>query len=424
MYSCLPSFRNRYGSYLTREQVAELVAPHPETLELVYSWLKHHSVPSSSISVTRGGSSLTLAGVPISQANKLLSASYKLYNHVETNNTILRTISYSLPSELHAHVQTVTPTTCFISPRTQWHSGNVISRDGEPIMKFPNRDESGGSGQDNSSGITLAFLSWIYNTWGYKPTATLWNDLGIVGFAGEYPNPTDLGTFMNEYGRYGADATFKVVQVSNGGYDPSRPHAEPNLDIQYAEGIAYPTPLTFYSTGAGPLGRDEPFAQWLKYILDEPAVPPTISISYGNEEKDYPYDHAIYVCFMFAQLAARGVSVLIATGDYGVGKGDCEAERDPGNVRFATLFPATCTCSECVRLLYKRCTSSDTSHSPHLFFAGPYVTSVGGTTGRDPEIAASLSGGGFSSYFHRPPYQQQAVSGYLRWLGDLYQRLY
>ena len=223
--------------------------------------------------------------------------------------------------------------------------GNVTSGDGEPIMKFSNRDESG-RGQDGDT--TLAFLSWIYNTWGYKPTAALWNDLGVVGFVGEYPNPADLTTFMNKYGRYAADASFKVVQVNNGGYDPSHPHEEPNLDIQYSEGIAYPTPLTFYSTGSEQLGtvEDEPFAKWLEYILDEPVVPPTISMSYGNEEKDYPYDHAIYVCSMFAQLAARGVSVLIATGDYGVGKGDCRAKWDHGNVRFSPEFPATCTCSD------------------------------------------------------------------------------
>jgi hypothetical protein len=38
------------------------------------------------------------------------------------------------------------------------------------------------------------------------------------------------------------------------------------------------------------------------------------------------------------------------------------------------------------------------SNSPHLRgFAGPWVTAVGGTTKSEPEIAASISGGGFSS---------------------------
>src|SRR6266702_2550765 len=45
---------------------------------------------------------------------------------------------------------------------------------------------------------------------------------------------------------------------------------------------------------------------------------------------------------MFAQLGARGVSVLYAAGDDGVGDGDCKD--DSGNVRFIPEFPASCTC--------------------------------------------------------------------------------
>ncbi|KAH9168728.1 hypothetical protein EDB89DRAFT_1563418 [Lactarius sanguifluus] len=41
--------------HLSNEQVAELVGPHPGTLELVTSWLVHHRVRSSSISTTHGG---------------------------------------------------------------------------------------------------------------------------------------------------------------------------------------------------------------------------------------------------------------------------------------------------------------------------------------------------------------------------------
>ncbi|KAH9159428.1 hypothetical protein EDB89DRAFT_1916190 [Lactarius sanguifluus] len=36
---------------------------------------------------------LTLAGVPVSQANELLSASYQLYWHSETNDTVVRTVT-------------------------------------------------------------------------------------------------------------------------------------------------------------------------------------------------------------------------------------------------------------------------------------------------------------------------------------------
>ncbi|KAF8260472.1 peptidase S8/S53 domain-containing protein [Lactarius quietus] len=377
----------KYGSYLTKEQVAELVAPHPDTLELVYSWLGHHGVPSSSISVTHGGSSLMLAGVSVSQANNLLGASYQLYNQVKTNETILRTISYSLPMVLHAHVQTVVPTTCFESPlhgstrRAAASLGKVAS--GDPTMKLPKRDVS--------NETTPSFLRWIYRTWGYTPSATYQNALGIVGFVWNYPSPTDLKEFMDTY-RYGAEATFTVVQVNGGGYDPRSPHEEANLDIQCAGGIAYPTPLLFYSTGRGLWGQDDWYSSWFKYILNAPTIPLTISISYANPEQDYSSEYILHICTLFAQLAVRGVSVLVASGDKGVGK-DCGVS---GNVRFVPYFPASC----------------------------PYVTSVGGTKGAYPEVAAELSGGGFSSYFSRPPYQQQAVSTFLQAIGTQYQGFY
>lgn len=75
-------------------------------------------MPSSSIS--HGGSYLTLTGVPVSQANDLLGASYQLYTHTKTNETIVHTIGYSLPAVLHEYVQTVVLATYFYSPLTQW----------------------------------------------------------------------------------------------------------------------------------------------------------------------------------------------------------------------------------------------------------------------------------------------------------------
>ena len=52
------------------------------------------------------------------------------------------------------------------------------------------------------------------------------------------------------------------------------------------------------------------------------------------------------------------------------------------------------------------------------------LTSVGATSGTDPEVAASLSSGGFSNVFSTPSFQQSAVSAYLSWLGDTYSGLY
>ena len=47
-------------------------------------------------------------------------------------------------------------------------------------------------------------------------------------------------------------------------------------------------------------------------------------------------------------------------------------------------------------------------------FAGPWVTSVGGTTGIRPEVGSKTSGGVFSTFFDREEYRNDAVTTYLR----------
>ncbi|KAH8997708.1 subtilisin-like protein [Lactarius hatsudake] len=382
----------RYRAYLTKEQVAELVAPRPETLKLVNSWLEHHGISSSSISMTHGGNTLMLKGVSVTQANTLLGASYQLYRHVERGDTIVRTVGYSLPRALHWHVLTVAPTTTFVSPRTQWQTPlnrsdrEVKSRSGEPATMLSSRAKV--------DSVTPSFLRWLYDTETYTPSTRGENVLGVVGFLGDYPSQTDLTAFMQKYRSEGDDATFAVVKVNGGGYEPTHPNEEANMDIQYAEAMAYPTPHIFYSTGKGPSGTDNYFVSWLEFILGQENIPQTISISYNNEERSISREYAVYVCELFAELGVRGVSVLVSSGNDGIGKGTCL--RDDGTVRFIPRFPGTC----------------------------PYVTVVGGTTDYKPEVAADFSGGGFSDYFKRPLYQEEAVSTFLQDLGNQYQGLY
>ncbi|KAH9053312.1 subtilisin-like protein [Lactarius vividus] len=379
---------------LYEEQVAELVMPHPDTLELVKSWLKYHDVPSPA-SLTHGGNWLTLTGVSVSKANDLLGASYQLYRHTKTKDIIIRTVSYSLPAALHGHVQTVAPTTYFASPRMSWQTprmlyggaaaGQVNATSGDLMAALLGRADDD---------VTPPFLRWLYNSVNYVPTATDRNVLGIAGFSQEYPNPGDLTTFMDRFHSTETGATYTVMQVNNGGYDPINPGLEAAADVQYASGMAYPTPITYYSVGEGPEGEHDPYLFWLKYMLDdETDIPQTISTSYADYEAGFSLNYARAVCDLFMQLGARGVSVLFASGDKGVGEGDCKIN---GNVRFKPTFPATC----------------------------PWVTTVGGTTHYEPEIAADISSGGFSDYFKRPDYQDEAVTTFFEKLGNQYHGLY
>jgi tripeptidyl-peptidase-1 len=136
-----------------------------------------------------------------------------------------------------------------------------------------------------------------------------------------------------------------------------------------------------------------PYTDWLDFVLAQPKLPLVISTSYGDDEQTVPLSFAQRACAGFAQLGARGVSLMFSSGDGGVGDGNpnpatqqCFSNDGRNAIEFIPLFPASC----------------------------PFVTAVGGTTGI-PEVAVSrfFSGGGFSNYFAQPSYQTTVVNAYL-----------
>ncbi|KAH8992173.1 subtilisin-like protein [Lactarius akahatsu] len=376
--------RCRYGAYLSKEQVAKLVAPHPYTLKLVKTWLRHHGVSPSNVSTSHGGNWLTVTGVPVSKANDLLGASYQLYRYAGTNGTILRTVGYALPAALHVHVQTVAPTAYFGLPLTP--RKRLRGHRGGAAAALSTRDVP----------ITPAVLRSLYNSVIYQPAATEQNMIGVTGTG---------KNFMEHFRSDADDPTFLVIDINNSGYDPNKPGDEANLDMQYTQGIAWPTPHVFYSIGGvaeefipdsyTPVNDNEPYLGWLGVMISLEDVPQTISTSYGGDEQTFPPDYAKSVCELFGQLGARGVSILFASGDVGVGHGDCKKNDGSGVVQFQPSFPPTCPC----------------------------VTSVGGTK-KLLEVAAPLSSGGFSNIFRRPVYQTDAVLGFFQQLGNQYSGLY
>ena len=295
-YSPMLLLRFRYTEYLSKKQVAELVAPHGDTLELVHSWLAHHGVLSSSISPSHGGGWLTITDVPISQADELLGASYQLYKHTGTNSTepVLRTVSYALPAALHAHVKMVAPTTFFPSPRAPVQaprkpSGKeavvMVNTTGELVNVLLRRD--------NSDLVSPSFLRTLYKTETYVPVAMDRNKLGILGLNNEYPRKKDFKQFMKIFRKDAVAADFTVENINNGGNDQNNPGVEANLDTQYAAAMSFPTQQIFYSTGGhldwsptdGKPTSGDPFLVWLNILLkEETDTPPTISMSYGYPE--------------------------------------------------------------------------------------------------------------------------------------------
>ena len=234
--------RYRYGAHLSKEQVAELVTPHPEALKLVGVWLEYHSISFSDVLITHGGACLTIKEVSVTEVNVLLGASYQIYRHTETNETVIRTIGYSLPVALHEYVQMVAPTTYFASLRPLLQTSKLganaptLSGRDHELQDLSAEFAPGDPVPSNCSSImTPTCLRLLYKTWGYEPQATSKNKIGITGYLGQYASYSDLTKFLTLFRNdAAASANFSVVTVNGGINNQSQPgtdSTEVRLDL-------------------------------------------------------------------------------------------------------------------------------------------------------------------------------------------------
>lgn len=159
----LAHYQLRYGKHLSKEDVDALVAPHADSVEAVESWLRHHDVePSAALFRSSGGNWLTVS-VTVAQAERMLDTSYGVYVHTETADTVVRTLGYSLPAELHDHIDLVAPTTYFSTLQSMRTASFIIEgADYELALA------KGGSGKaipdSCDTAITISCLQALYNS--------------------------------------------------------------------------------------------------------------------------------------------------------------------------------------------------------------------------------------------------------------------
>jgi tripeptidyl-peptidase-1 len=94
--------------------VKAFVQPSAKTRQAFDAFASANGLRPTVISPNGDWLSITLA---VSKANKLFAAGFELFEHPELKDTIARTLSVSLPSELVGHVDAIHPTTEFILPK-------------------------------------------------------------------------------------------------------------------------------------------------------------------------------------------------------------------------------------------------------------------------------------------------------------------
>ncbi|KAL7929774.1 peptidase S8/S53 domain-containing protein [Trichoderma chlorosporum] len=385
-----------YGNYLDVDEINEIFAPSNASTAAVESWLQSHGVTK----YTKQGSSIWFQ-TEVSTANAMLSTNFHTYSD-DVGVKKLRTLQYSIPENLVGHVDLISPTTYFGTSKAMRvkRSRSVAS-----VAQNAARQEP------SSCKGTLIFQGQTFNVFqpdclrteysvdGYTPSAKSGSRVGFGSFLNESASFSDFALFEKHFGFPSQNFTNVLI---NGGTDlpqppPDADDGEANLDVQNILTIAHPLPITQFITGgvapyfpdpvepAGTPDENEPYLQYYEYLLSKSnaELPQVITNSYGDEEQTVPQAYAIRVCNQIGLMGLRGISILESSGDEGVGA-SCVATNS-STPQFNPIFPATC----------------------------PYVTSVGGTVNFNPEIAWDGSSGGFSYYFSRPWYQEEAVGNYV-----------
>ncbi|KAJ7163455.1 tripeptidyl peptidase A [Mycena crocata] len=390
-----------YGNHLSKERVHALSTPSNDTLEIVQTWLATHGATSVKWSASQDWVS---AAVPVSAAERMLSTRFGVFEHARSGHRVVRALSYSLPTDLLPHIDFVHPTTAFLDPLR--HGVGRFSAETDELAARRSQLEKRPvvlNQSDFPSCVAVVdppCVRKLYNIGNYTPDASLKNRIGVAGYLNIWARADSMTLYLNDYipESIGSNYTFDVVNIT-GPFDAATVGDEGNLDTQLAIQVAYPIPMTYYTTnsvapyipdqqqdGDQP-GRNEPYLDFIDYILNLDDPPTVITTSYGDDEQTVPQDYANAVCQGFAKLGARGVSVLFSSGDQGLGTNDlpsCIANTGNNATTFLPVFPASC----------------------------PYVTTVGETLGF-PQHPSFASGSGFSYYFDRPWYQDDAVSNYL-----------
>ncbi|KKY15785.1 putative tripeptidyl-peptidase 1 precursor [Diplodia seriata] len=428
LYEVSDPDHDRYGQHLSVEDVNELIKPSNEALDLVHEWLADSGVDASALKYSPAQDWIDVT-LPVSAIEELLDTEYSVYKH-QDGSELVRTSKWSLPQHLHEHIDAIQPTTSFM--RTGARASNALELAPWVSSNYAPRTNSTISKVCNVSSVTPECFQNLYGTKGYV-AQTGASSVGFANYLGEIPIRPDTEKFLRKYrpDAVADAANFTQTSIADGPTQDGALSAaqaadgisrEANLDVQAQAGIAGANVhIDSWSTGGSPpftpdtstpSNTNEPYLDWLNYVLAQPALPQVISTSYGDSEQTVPAAYAKKVCSLFAQLGARGVSVLFSSGDSGVGAaGTCVSNDGRNATKFIPDFPASC----------------------------PYVTTVGATHEFEPEVVAYRpsytdatgrvhnaysSGGGFSNYFARPAYQEEVVAKYIEGLEGEFDGLY
>jgi len=341
----------------------------------------------------------------VAQVESALQCRLGYWTHEASKTTHLRTLEYTLPDEVHQHVQVVQGLTEYWpKPRGPRVFGEVNPAE----LKKRNDVTQGYSIPDT--------VRKLYNMpkGSYRKTS-LGSSIAVVEFQdyGSYAH-SDLTLFDQQTGEDRSHVTHVV-----GPFQGNNPQLESELDIQWASTLALNSSY-WYWTATGWM------AEFSNDLFTNPG-PLVVSMSWGwpealqcqisttcNGITDHQY--VTRVDAEFLKITATGVSLLAASGDQGA-PGDAYYSGCNG---LSDIFPGASPWVTSVGATMLTGSSAPVTSGPPACASNPP-----GCATSDKEIVCTIpealitSGGGFASYEPMPSWQKTAVSNYLNTASNL-----
>ncbi|NXJ99972.1 TPP1 peptidase, partial [Corythaixoides concolor] len=329
----------RYGRYLSLEEVRDLVQTSPATLMAVLKWLQGHGVEDCRSVATLDFLECRMAA---STAEHLLPGA-EFHRYVKGQRSVVRSpLPYAVPEELAEHVDFVGGLHRFPAER------KVVSR-AWAKKETESRQHYGGRAAFHL-GVMPSVIRKRYNMTGDDIGLLPNNSQACAQFLEQYFHQADVAEFMQLFGS-GFGHRSQVDQVV-GHQGKGKAGLEASLDVEYIMSTGANISTCPRPVSAGRHESQEPFLAWLLLLSNMSSLPWVHSVSYGDDEDSLSRAYMERVNVEFMKAAARGLTILFASGDDGAG-----CRRVPGgNHTFRPSFPAS----------------------------SPYVTTVGGTSFQNP----------------------------------------
>jgi subtilase family serine protease len=288
-----------YGKYLNQSEIDAITAARESDVATVTDWLHAINKDNNQCSWNRS-KELVHVRCTVRAASHLLNTSFHRASNAQTGQETVLASRFALPTTVDA----------VITATYGLHGLPLPLRKSQTSVQTP-----------GGVPITPAVIRSTYNVSDVHPKRTNSNRQAIASFVGETMSTQDLKTFFKQYvpnAKAGDDTVYKFV----GGQGAGSATEEANLDVQYIMGVAPGVKTEVWYFG------DDDFCtglkNWAQRALATDDGPLVHSMSYCWQKEISKLSgcnkaNVADIDADFAKLAAKGVTIIIGSGDEGSG---------------------------------------------------------------------------------------------------------